>query len=178
MSALRTTLHIFVCKVSFGGRDLSRDMTDAEFPDLVEIMAGLRDTLRMHGGEIAQTVGEELTGSFKDAAMVIPAVTASLLWLKRSPVGERNRAGLRVAVHYGEVVHNSPEIFGDNYALTMRLATRSPLEGVFLTAPAAEALPPQDRERLTKREVSHGKLKPELQALLGAPEVYELLPSG
>lgn len=166
--------HVFLCTVSFGDGRPEGELTEEQHRDLEALMDGIRRTLCSCGAEISKTLGGQILGTFAAPRAIIPALRACTGWLSGFATANRNDAHLQFVLHYGEVFEKDGDIFGENVGLAFRLATRSARRGVFLTAPAADALPEHDRAALIKREGSHGELHPNLASLLGRNETYEL----
>lgn len=117
-------------------------------PALAQIeqcLALLGGIARRHGGEVIKTIGDEILCAFPSAAAAVEAAMAM-----QQEIAERAASGagslrIRIGLHYGEVIREGGDVFGDAVNVAARMAGLAAAEQIMTTRESADALPSQLR---------------------------------
>ncbi len=93
---------------------------------------------RRHGGEVIKTIGDEIMCGFPSAAQAVEAAMAMQQTMVDGNGGQRIRVGL----HFGEVIRENGDIFGDAVNVAARMAGLAAADQIMTTRQTADSLPP------------------------------------
>ena len=110
-------------------------------------------------GTLVKTIGDEIMCLFPTAEQALLAASAMHL-----AVGEyRHQDGtpmyIRIGFHYGEVIHESGDVFGDTVNIAARVTSITRANQIIVTQSVVEALPPELRDKTRKLERAEFKGK-------------------
>ena len=132
-------------------------------------LAQISDIVVAHQGTVVKSIGDELMCRFDTAAEAILAAISSQV-----EVGTLNFTGLthmaiRAAVHFGEVIEDSDDIFGDAVNVAARMTGISRAGQILTTESTVNDLPDELRSQTRQIDLTHVKGKQEKLA------VYEVM---
>ena len=116
------------CAVMFsdvaGSTQLYEQLGDAEAKRVVgDCLAQLADVTRKQGGTVIKTIGDELMCRFPTADAAVAAARSMQEIVQSSPDHEQLHASIRTGLHYGSVIEDEGDVFGDAVNLAARMAS-------------------------------------------------------
>jgi class 3 adenylate cyclase len=110
-------------------------------------------------GRLVKTIGDEIMCIFPDAAAAISAACAMQLALERKHPGGKQPLYIRIGVHYGEVVLDGGDVFGDTVNVAARVTAITRARQIMTTHAVVDMLPEDLRKkaRPLMRTVFRGK---------------------
>ncbi len=147
------------------GNDHARVLVGRSIEMLTEVTRGCR-------GQVVKTIGDEVmclfshAGDAARAAGEMQARMGSLIDMQDTSFG---RLRLRVGLHYGEVLMDTGDIFGETVNIAARMVKLSKPDQILASEPAVRALP--DEFRAMTRYVDEQTIVGRMDKL----EVYEII---
>lgn len=116
------------CAVMFsdvaGSTQLYEQLGDAEAKRLVgDCLAQLAEVTNNQGGSVIKTIGDELMCRFPTADAAVAAARVMQEIVQSSPGNTSLRASIRTGLHYGSVIEDEGDLFGDAVNLAARMAS-------------------------------------------------------
>jgi class 3 adenylate cyclase len=116
------------CAVMFsdvaGSTQLYEQLGDAEAKRVVgDCLAQLAEVTSKQGGTVIKTIGDELMCRFPTADAAVAAARIMQEIVQSAPESERLRASIRTGLHYGSVIEDEGDVFGDAVNLAARMAS-------------------------------------------------------
>ena len=110
-------------------------------------------------GRVVKTIGDEIMCVFPDAAAAIGAACAMQLAVERKHPGGKQPIYVRIGVHYGEVVLEGSDVFGDTVNVAARVAAITRARQIMTTHSVVDMLPNDLRKKAHQvmRTVFRGK---------------------
>lgn len=112
-----------------------------------EVIRGALDVLGKavddHGGRVVKTIGDEVMAVFSTASAAVDAAVSM-----RSV--DPRRPAVRIGVHFGPVIENDGDVYGDTVNVAARVVALAKPREVLMTRSVAEHLP-DERRRWTRR---------------------------
>ncbi len=106
-----------------------------------ECLAQMRSAVEKHGGRVIKALGDELMCVFPAADLACLAASEIQHRIKALPaVGQRQRA-VRVGWHYGPVIEENNDVFGDTVNLAARMVELAKATQIISTRESVERLP-------------------------------------
>ncbi len=99
--------------------------------------------LREHG-TVIKTIGDEILCAFPDAGS---AVTAAM-GMQQALIEESGPLRIRIGLHYGEVIRDAGDVFGDAVNLAARMTELAVADQIITTRATVDCLPPQYRTNI------------------------------
>lgn len=120
----------------------------------------------LHGGRVLKTLGHESLLTFDTAGQGIQAACAMQRQVAGLAPVSGVRPGIRIGLHYGGVLEEGGELFGDGMNTTARLAGLAQAHQIIASADTLVALAQTDRDRAghLKPVVLKGKREPMMVA--------------
>ena len=126
-----------------GSTGLYETMGDARAQQMVsECLRLLIDKTNEAGGELVQTVGDEVMTTFPSADSAFEAAVA----MQEAHVDRE--ISIRVGFHYGPVIRKGNNFFGNAVNVAARMASWATAGEIMTTGDTVEVLSPRHRERL------------------------------
>jgi len=101
-------------------------------------------------GTLVKIIGDEIMCTFPSAEQAFHAACA----MQRSVGNERYQDGtpmhIRIGFHFGEVIHESGDVFGDTVNIAARVAAITRANQILMTQAVADVLPPALRDKTLK----------------------------
>lgn len=112
-----------------------------------------------HQGTLIKTIGDEIMCTFPSAEAALHAACAMQNALKSSRSSGQHPMYVRVGFHYGDVIIESGDVFGDTVNIAGRVTAITRASQIMTTQAAVNALPPalRDKTRQTLRADFKGK---------------------
>lgn len=98
-------------------------------------------------GTLIKTIGDEILCTFPDAGSAMNAACAMQNAIADDNPGEDHPMHIRVGFHYGEVICEADDIYGDTVNVAARVASITRANQIMTTAAAVDALPADLREK-------------------------------
>jgi adenylate cyclase len=135
-----------------------------------ECLALLSAEIRRHGGTVVKTIGDEVMSTFPNAEATVKAACAmqeALTATKTSP-GQPPLA-IRVGLHYGPVLVEEGDVFGDAVNVAARMASLAKAGQIITTAQTVQTLAPG--MRASTRCIDRAPVKGKQEEL----DIYEVI---
>lgn len=110
-------------------------------------------------GSLVKTIGDEIMCVFPDTTTAITAACAMQLAIEKQRPGGELPIYVRIGVHYGEVVHEGNDVFGDTVNVAARVTAITRARQIMTTHTVVGILPAELRKkaRPVRRTVFRGK---------------------
>ena len=116
-----------------------------------------------HKGTLIKTIGDEIMCTFPTAADALDAARAMQLAMERERPGKNQSLYIRIGFHYGEVIHDGNDAFGDAVNVAARVASITRARQILTTQAAVDTLPDDLRNKI--RHVARAEFRGKEQAL-------------
>jgi adenylate cyclase len=104
------------------------------------------DRLRLYceqsGGRVIQRIGDELMCAFVDVDTALKTASLMQQWVSRGESSGAQELGIRIGCHFGPVIEERGELFGDSVNVAARVAAFAREGQVITTAETVSALSP------------------------------------
>lgn len=124
-------------------------------------------------GTLVKTIGDEIMCTFPTAEQAFHAACAMQGAVENSRYEDGSAMHIRIGFHYGEVIHESGDVFGDTVNIAARVAAITRASQIIVTQTVVEALPPALRDKTRKLERAEFKGKPaqfDIYMVIWAPD--------
>ena len=128
------------------------------------------DAASHHGGTLIKTIGDEIMVTFPTADEAAEAASEILTAVQASSEADGVRLGTHVGFHFGPVLHEEGDVFGDAVNVAARIVSLAKTGEILTTRQAVDALSPP-RRALT-RQIDRRSLRGREESL----DVFQLLP--
>lgn len=153
-----------------GSTNLYDQLGDEAAKEIIDRCLGhLQVVTETHSGVVIKKIGDELMCRFNTADAAISAARVSQIEIKNLQSLEKTRITIRAGVHFGEVIEDENDIFGDAVNVAARMAGIAKGGQIITTSDTVEDLPPELRSQVRQVDITRVKGKQEKLA------VYEVL---
>jgi adenylate cyclase len=138
----------------------------------IELMV---EATREHGGVVIKTLGDAVLATFRDvqnAVQAACAMQARVVEREAENAVDGRDLGIRVGLHYGAVIEEQSDIFGDAVNVAARMVALAKPDQILTTEQTLSMMDRIDDERA--RFVEATSVKGKRQIL----KIYEILPEG
>src|SRR5512135_2796370 len=97
--------------------------------------------MNMHQGTLIKTIGDEIMCTFPDATAAAVAAQAMQLALEGQSSVNGESIHVRIGMHYGEVIRESDDVFGDAVNVAARVAAITRARQILTTETVVDMLP-------------------------------------
>lgn len=122
-----------------------------------------------HGGEVVKTIGDEVMATFADGAAAAAAAAAMQRATNADPALAEVGLHVRIGLHFGDVLVEDGDVYGDAVNVAARMAALAKAEQVITTQATVERFPPE--ARLETRSLGYAAVRGKEHPL----EIYEVL---
>ncbi|MFM9967766.1 MAG: adenylate/guanylate cyclase domain-containing protein [Burkholderiales bacterium] len=153
------TVAILFADIS-GSTALYETLGDELARELVTRCLGvLMRSLPKYGGELIKTIGDEILCVFPSAQAAVLASSEMQVNVENDKPGGKTQMFVRIGFHYGEVIRENNDVFGDAVNVAARITSVSRARQILATHAAVEALPLELRSvtRQIRRAAVKGK---------------------
>jgi len=103
-----------------------------------------------HRGRLIKTIGDEIMCIFPTAELALHAAGAMQSAVENTPAGDDPPMHIRIGFHYGDVIHDNNDVFGDTVNVASRVASVARAAQIMTTQATVDALPADLREKTRK----------------------------
>lgn len=132
------------------GDDLARRL-------IAQCITLMCDELPAQQGILIKTIGDEIMCTFPSAAAALHAACAMQRAVQQGKYMEGHGMHIRIGFHYGDVILESGDIFGDTANVAARVAAITRADQIMTTQAVVDALPAELREKT--RQIMRAELK-------------------
>jgi len=118
-----------------------------------------------HGGMVIKKIGDELMCRFETADAAVSAATVFQSELKNLQSSESIHLSIRVGIHYGEVIEDDSDIFGDAVNIAARIAGIAKGGQIITTEATVQALSAKFSSQVRQVDLTRVKGKQEKLAV-------------
>lgn len=116
-------------------------------------------------GMLIKTIGDEIMCTFPTPAAALEAACAMQMAIERERPGGEHTLYIRIGLHYGEVICEENDVFGDAVNVAARVTSITRARQILTTQAVADALPAALRSKV--RQVSRAEFR-------GKEEVFDV----
>lgn len=98
-------------------------------------------------GTLIKTIGDEIMCTFPNAETAVHAACAMQTALESERSSETHPMHIRIGLHYGDVICESGDVFGDTVNVAARVASVTRASQIMTTLAVVNTLPPDLREK-------------------------------
>lgn len=124
---------------------------------IARCIALLSDKVVAHEGIVIKTIGDEIMCTFPSAESAVRAACAMHTALENSETDQTYPMHVRIGLHYGEVIREAGDVFGDTVNVAARVASITRANQIMTTASVINLLPADLREK--SRQILRAELK-------------------
>ena len=119
----------------------------------------LIQVMTAHQGTLIKTIGDEIMCTFPDVATAVNAACAMQSAINTHRPGGETPMYVRIGLHYGDVIRESTDVFGDAVNVAARITAITRARQIMTTRAAVDMLPPGLKEKAhpMKRAEFRGK---------------------
>ena len=153
-----------------GSTALYETLGDAKARDLVaRCLAIMTHTLTQYQGELVKTIGDEIMCVFASSQAALLAACDMQEAVERDRPGGKASMFVRIGFHYGEVIRDDNDVFGDAVNVAARITGVARARQILATLAAVDALPPHLRGKA--RQIRRAAVKGKQEAL----DIFEII---
>jgi adenylate cyclase len=159
MAETEPALAVLFADVS-GSTRLYETLGDAAAHRIVaQLLERLREEVAAGAGRVVKTLGDELMASFPEASQAIAAARAMQQGFARAVRSPDAPGGIRIGLHFGAVLEEAGDVFGDTVNVAARLAALAKVGQILTTRETLDRVPAAERgeTRHVDRARLHGK---------------------
>lgn len=124
-----------------------------------------------HHGTLIKTLGDEIMCTFPTVADAIRAACAMQTAIETQPTVGHRPVYVRIGVHYGDVIHDGRDVFGDAVNVAARVAGITRARQILASQTVVDLLPEALREKA--RPVIRAELKGKEEAMGVSQVIWE-----
>jgi class 3 adenylate cyclase len=119
--------------------------------------------LAPHQGVLIKTIGDEIMCTFPTPAAALESACAMQIAIERDRPESDRPIYIRIGFHYGDVICDGNDVFGDAVNVAARVASITRARQILTTHAAADALPAELRDKV--RQVTRAEFRGKEEAL-------------
>ena len=141
-----------------GSTELYENIGDLQARLLItQSIKAMVNQVSAHQGTLIKTIGDEIMCTFPSAEAAFNAACAMQVALESERVSNNNPLHIRIGFHYGDVILESGDVFGDTVNTAARVASITRADQIMTTHATTDALPPELKEKT--RHIQRAELK-------------------
>ena len=157
-------MHKTSCAIMFadisGSTNLYDQLGDEVAKNMIDRCLGhLQVVTETHNGVVIKKIGDELMCRFESAEAAISAAKVAQIEIKTLQAMEKTRLTIRAGVHFGEVIEDENDIFGDAVNVAARMAGIAKGGQIITTAETVEDLPAESKSQVRQVDITRVKGK-------------------
>ena len=106
-----------------------------------KVIAMLKEETLCRGGTVIKTIGDEIMSSFPDLITAVDSARAMHRVVKADPELAELRIAMRIGLHFGDVISENQDIFGDAVIVAARACQLAGMDQIITTKDTIELLP-------------------------------------
>lgn len=122
------------------GDDLARQL-------IARCITTIASKVSVYQGTLVKTIGDEIMCTFPSAEAALNAACAMQNALKENRPDDKYPMYIRIGFHYGDVILESGDVFGDTVNVAARVAAITRASQIMTTQAVVDTLPPVLREK-------------------------------
>ena len=145
-----------------GSTKMYEEMGDEHAKDILDKCLGrVRVITEAHQGIVIKEIGDELMCRFEHAADAIPAAKIAQTEVQAMHIGGGIKLSIRAGIHFGDVIEDDNDIFGDAVNVAARMAGLAKAGQILTTQETVNCLPPEYSSEVRLVDVTRVKGKQE-----------------
>jgi adenylate cyclase len=109
---------------------------------ITQCLAAMRQATEAAGGRVVKTIGDEVMAIFPGPDAAVAAAAEMQAKAEAMPEIAGTRMGLRIGFHFGPVLQQDDDVFGDTVNLAARLVAQAQKSEIITTSETASHLAP------------------------------------
>jgi class 3 adenylate cyclase len=160
MSGNQETLAVLFADIS-DSSDLYERLGDGRARQLITRCVGvMTGVLPDYQGTLIKIIGDEVMCTFPTAEQAFHAACAMQSAVEKAGYQNGNPMHIRIGFHYGEVIRDSGDVYGDTVNLAARVSATTRTSQIMVTQAVVDILPPDLRDKTSKLVRTESKGKP------------------
>ncbi len=169
MSRENQTLAVMFADIS-GSTSLYETLGDSIARDMVaKCIAIMTLSVEKYRGRVIKTIGDEVMCEFPGSLEAMNAACEMQESVEKGRPGGKVPMYLRIGFHFGEVIRENNDVFGDAVNVAARMAGVARARQILTTIEAVDALPPDQRSKA--RQIRRAAVKGKQEAL----DIFQIL---
>lgn len=124
---------------------------------ITQCISVISNEIPVYRGTLIKTIGDEIMCTFPGADAAFHAACAMQIAMENEQVKNSNPLHIRIGFHYGDVILESGDVFGDTVNTAARVASITRADQIMTTQAVVDALP-QELQKKT-RHIQRAELK-------------------
>ncbi|OGS80145.1 MAG: hypothetical protein A2Z94_01935 [Gallionellales bacterium GWA2_55_18] len=124
---------------------------------IARCIATMTGEIPAYQGVLVKTIGDEIMCTFPSAEAAFNAACAMQHAVEHGKAEDNQQMHIRVGFHYGDVIRESGDVFGDTVNVAARVAATARASQIMTSKAVVDALPPSLHERT--RQVMRAEFK-------------------
>ena len=117
---------------------------------IARCIATMTGELSAYHGKLIKTIGDEIMCIFPSAENALHAACAMQRAVEKGSHGDEKPMHIRIGFHYGDVIHENNDVFGDTVNVAARVAAITRAAQIMTTQAVIDALPSDLQEKTRK----------------------------
>ena len=101
---------------------------------LSQAISVLMNETTRHGGEVVKTIGDEVMSTFADPENAVRAAAEMQKSINQHPVLTQNEIAVKIGLHYGDVLVENNDVFGDAVNVAARMVSLAKAKQIITTS--------------------------------------------
>ena len=114
---------------------------------IAKCIAVMVDKVTTHHGTLIKTIGDEIMCTFPSAENAMNAACAMQNTIENDSHGEDHPMHVRIGFHYGDVICEVGDVYGDTVNVAARVASITRASQILTTRAVSDSLPPDLRDK-------------------------------
>jgi len=139
---------------------------------IAQCIAVMMREVQAHRGTLIKTIGDEIMCTFANAEDAFQAACGMQNAVEKTRFEDNCPMHIRVGFHYGDVIREDGDVFGDTVNVAARVAAITRASQIMTTQAVVDALPPNSREKT--RQIMRAEFKGKQEQLDISLIVWEM----
>jgi len=145
-----------------GSTKMYEEMGDEHAKFIMDKCLGrVRVITEAHKGVVIKEIGDELMCRFEQAADAVPAAKIAQTEVQAMHIGGGIQLSIRAGIHFGDVIEDDNDIFGDAVNVAARMAGLAKAGQILTTQETVDRLPPEFSSEVRLVDITRVKGKQE-----------------
>lgn len=107
---------------------------------LSQAISVLMNETTRHGGEVVKTIGDEVMSTFADPENAVKAAAEMQKSISSHPILTENKIAIKVGLHYGDVLVENNDVFGDAVNVAARMVSLAKAQQIITTSSTVDSV--------------------------------------
>lgn len=160
MSGNQQKLAVLFADISGSSELYERFGDERALKSIAQCVGIMTGALPAWQGTLVKVIGDEIMCTFPSAEQAFHAACAMQRSVENGRYEDGSSMHIRIGFHFGEVIHESGDVFGDTVNIAARVAAKTRANQIIVTQAVVDVLPPALRDKTRKLMRAEFKGKP------------------